>query len=47
MPDLILSENAVFVTPEPLFTRLGRGDDGVVSLMVVSGHMPVGRVIAA
>jgi hypothetical protein len=30
-----------------LLTRLGRDDDRVVGLMIVPGHMPVGRIIAA
>jgi hypothetical protein len=40
--DLVFSKDAVFVAPEPLLAYFAGDDDGMLGLMVVPGHMPIG-----
>jgi hypothetical protein len=43
----ILRNLLVGVTPQPSFARLGRGNDRMMDLMVMRGHMPVRGIVAA
>ena len=47
LPNSIFRKYPVLVTPQPLLARFRGDDDRVVGLMVVFGHMRIGRVVAA
>jgi len=43
----IFYEDPVLIAPQPLFTRLRRDHKGMMGLMIVPGHMCIGRVVTA
>jgi hypothetical protein len=47
MSKLILRNLLVDVAPQPSFARLGGRDHGMMDLMIMCGHVPHGRIIAA
>jgi hypothetical protein len=44
---LIFRKQAVLVAPKPLLARLGRDDERMEGLVIMFGHMFIGRVVAA